>query len=418
LTLLAARHDDVDASAALALLSAQAVRERANEMLELGLANALPNFSIDLDRLPPAANFIANVIRDNYPGLNVPPHARWRHFVFAGRDLWREIARRSTWPDAAARARAEFDLAIVSVLLDAGAGAEWRFNDPPTGLTVARSEGLALASLRMFEAGLFSSDPRDPLRADASRLAALTMHDLAHGFQVNARNPIVGLDGRTALLARLGRTLLAQPDVFARCDGARPGGLFDHFAARLGPSVSVPAALAELLIKLAPIWPPRLSLAGVPLGDTWKHNAIRRTDATDTLVPLHKLSQWLMYSLIEPMIDAGIAARDLDGLTGLAEYRNGGLFIDTGVLATRDPALPDQALAVDCEAVVEWRALTVALLDRIAPLVREELGVTREALPLASILEGGTWAAGRRIARQKRADGGPPLKIISDGSVF
>jgi len=385
--LLAARHDDVDASAALALLSAQAVRERANEMLELGLANALPNFSIDLDCLPPAANFIANVIRDNYPGLNVPPHARWRHFVFAGRDLWREIARRSTWPDAAARARAEFDLAIVSVLLDAGAGAEWRFNDQPTSLTVARSEGLALASLRMFEAGLFSSDPRDPLRADASRLAALTMDDLAHGFQVNARNPIAGLDGRAALLARLGRTLLAQPDVFARCDGARPGGLFDHFAARLGPSVSVPAALAELLIKLAPIWPPRLSLAGVPLGDTWKHNAI-------------------------------IAARDLDGLTGLAEYRNGGLFIDTGVLATRDPALPDQALAVDCEAVVEWRALTVALLDRIAPLVREELGVTREALPLASILEGGTWAAGRRIARQKRADGGPPLKIISDGSVF
>jgi Protein of unknown function (DUF1688) len=125
-----------------------------------------------------------------------------------------------------------------------------------------------------------------------------------------------------------------------------------------------------------------------------------------------------MYSLIEPMISAGIAVRDLDGLTGLAEYRNGGLFIDTGVLVTRDPALPDQALAVDCEAVVEWRALTVALLDRIAPLVREELGVAREALPLASILEGGTWAAGRRIAAQKRADGGPPLKIISDGSVF
>ena len=46
-------------------------------------------------------------------------------------------------------------------------------------------------------------------------------------------------------------------------------------------------------------------------------------------MPLHKLSQWLAYSLIEPLQRAGIAVTDIDGLTGLAEYRNGGLFIDT-----------------------------------------------------------------------------------------
>ena len=34
--------------------------------------------------------------------------------------------------------------------------------------------------------------------------------------------------------------------------------------------------------------------------------------------------------------DAGIEVTDIDGLTGLAEYRNGGLFVDTGVLAFRD----------------------------------------------------------------------------------
>ena len=70
------------------------------------------------------------------------------------------------------------------------------------------------------------------------------------------------------------------------------------------------------------------------------------------------------------------------------------------------------------ECIVEWRALTVALLDRIAPLVRERLGLDAAAMPLASVLEGGTWAAGRRIAREKRADGSPPIAIISDGSVF
>jgi hypothetical protein len=68
--------------------------------------------------------------------------------------------------------------------------------------------------------------------------------------------------------------------------------------------------------------------------------------------------------------------------------------------------------------VVTWRSLTVALLDRIAPMVRERLGVSAEQFPLARVLEGGTWAAGRAIAREKRADGSPPLVIISDGTVF
>ena len=68
--------------------------------------------------------------------------------------------------------------------------------------------------------------------------------------------------------------------------------------------------------------------------------------------------------------------------------------------------------------MVGWRSLTVALLDRLAPLVRERLGVTAEAFPLARVLEGGTWAAGRWSAREKRADGGPPIAVISDGTVF
>jgi hypothetical protein len=73
---------------------------------------------------------------------------------------------------------------------------------------------------------------------------------------------------------------------------------------------------------------------------------------------------------------------------------------------------------VDDPLIVAWRSLTVALLDRLAPLVRERLGVAAGAFPLARVLEGGSWAAGRQIAREKRADGGPPLSIASDGTVF
>ena len=68
--------------------------------------------------------------------------------------------------------------------------------------------------------------------------------------------------------------------------------------------------------------------------------------------------------------------------------------------------------------VVEWRSLTVALLDRLAGALRQRLGLDAVSLPLAKVLEGGTWAAGRRLAREKREGGAPPLSVVSDGTVF
>ena len=50
--------------------------------------------------------------------------------------------------------------------------------------------------------------------------------------------------------------------------------------------------------------------------------------------------------------------------------------------------------------------------------VRERLGMSEQAFPLARVLEGGTWAAGRRLARERRPDGGPPIPVLSDGTVF
>lgn len=386
-------------------------------MLQVGLAGNLSEFIVHLDALKPAAVFVARVIWQNYPDFRVPLHARWRHFTVQGRDLWREIADKTRWTSAAARARAEFDLAIVSVLLDAGAGPDWSYRDAATGFSGGRSEGLAIASLRMFEAGAFSSDPRDPLRADADKLARFTAAQLAAGFQAREGNPLAGLEGRAALLARLGSALKAAPDVFAMSDGARPGGLFDLLT-RDAKAILAPDILRALLLHLGPIWPGRIILGGLSLGDTWKHPAIKRADATNGLMPFHKLSQWLSYSLIEPLQHAGIKVSDVNGLTGLAEYRNGGLFADFGVIALRDPANALQPNAVDSALVVEWRALTVALLDAIAPLVRAELGVDEAKFPLGCVLEGGTWAAGRVLARDSRADAGPPIRVVSDGTVF
>ncbi len=185
-----------------------------------------------------------------------------------------------------------------------------------------------------------------------------------------------------------------------------------------GSTIAAPTILSEVLRELGPIWPSRLTLDGVALGDCWRHPALITDDATTGLVPLHKLSQWLSYSLIEPLQRAGLTVTDIDGLTGLAEYRNGGLFVDTGVLSFRDPADATRDHDVASPLVVEWRSLTVALLDRLAQTVRQRLGKDATSLPLARILEGGTWAAGRALAFERRPDGSPPVKVISDGTVF
>jgi hypothetical protein len=409
-----------ETSAALSLLNARAVRERAHRILAIGLEDRLPHFRIQLDRMDSTVDLVLKTTRQAYPAFDVPFHSRWRHFVTNGDNRWADIAGRTEWPDRTARARAEFDLAIVSVFLDAGAGPSWCYRDPKTGSTIGRSEGLALASLAMFAGGAFSADPLQPLRADADVLVNFSVAELERGMQVSEVNPLVGIEGRADLLRRLGTLVASKPDIFGCHDTPRPGGLFDRLAMLAGDDLRLPAptVLSELLQQLGPIWPSRLTLGRIALGDCWKHPMLTTADATSGLMPLHKLSQWLAYSLIEPLQTAGIDVTDIDGLTGLAEYRNGGLFVDSGVLAFRDCEDAQRQHEVASSLVVEWRALTVALLDRVAEDLRQRLQLDATSLPLAKILEGGTWAAGRSLARERRADASPPVKIISDGTVF
>lgn len=408
-----------NAPAARRLLTAEAVRERAHLMLDKGVKGELPHFIVDLDRLDRAVDAVVETTRSAYPTLEIPFHARWRHFMAGGLDRWATLNETVRWADGRERARASFDLAILSVLLDAGAGPDWRYLEGRTGETFTRSEGLAVASFDMFISGAFSGRPGEPLRADAGTLTLIDAAELARGFQVRLDNPLVGLSGRADLLGRLGRNVAMAPDVFALADDPRPGGLFDHLAAQAADErLPAPAILEALLVHLGPVWPGRLSVDGIDLGDTWPHPAMEGVDGESGLVPFHKLSQWLAYSLIEPLEAAGITVTDLDGLTGLPEYRNGGLFLDTGVLQLRYPGDAAREHQVSSPLVVEWRALTVALLDLLAERVRLRLGKSAKDFPLARVLEGGTWAAGRALANARRRDGAPPLKVVSDGTVF
>jgi Protein of unknown function (DUF1688) len=396
------------ASEAAALLSAGAVRTRCAIVSEAVERGETRYFRLDEGRLDEAVRRVIDVTRRRYPDLAVPCHSRWRHFSTGGTNRAALVA---PGADAAETARAQIDLTIVSVLLDAGAGPGWRFREIETGQVLSRSEGLAVASLRAMQAGFFSADPATPWRADAEALARATPGDFAAAFQHAAGNELVGIEGRVSVLRRLGEVCAASPALFGT--PARLGRLYDHWSA-FGEPLPAAEMLRALLHAFGAIWPGRISLAGVPLGDSGRHPAA----PGEGIVPFHKLSQWLAYSLIDPLEAAGLRVVELDGLTGLAEYRNGGLFLDCGVIAPRDPDLLQSPLDALSEPVVEWRALTVTLLDRLAVLVRQRLGKSVDEFPLVRVLEGGSWAAGREIAFERRRNGSPPLAVVSDGTLF
>jgi hypothetical protein len=374
-----------------------AIRERAEQMLKYAEDGRSQWFSVDPNGLEQAVQATLDVTRKRFASpAAIPFHSRWRHFEAGGRDRWAALAPRLAHLPKEEVARRRMDLAVAAVLLDAGAGPDWSYREPVTNETYARSEGLGVAAFHMFADGVFSRDAKgDPLRVDAERLAVLTPMDIALGFQVKAHNPMTGLEGRAGLLRKLGGVGLD-----------RPGALFDIVAPGSGGGGEVKAAsiLAAVLDKLSPIWP-------TPMGDVWEHPVIG-------LVPFHKLSQWLSYSLVEPIEGAGLKVVELDALTGLPEYRNGGLLVDAGALRPKQSALLTRTFAAGDEAIVEWRALTVALLDRIGEHVRLHLGLDAKHLPLVKVLEAGTWFAGRVLAAERRPGGGPPITVASDGTVF
>jgi hypothetical protein len=385
------------------------IRARAHQLLALGRAGALAHFAVDDSKLPDVVARVVAVTTASYPDLRVPIHGRYRHFEEGGVDRLTPIRERLAALPSAERAGRLWAMTLVSVLLDAGAGPAWRYLEAETGRDVGRSEGLAIATLRAFERGALSDDPHgDPLSIGTKKLRTMSAPTLGDLFQVSTKNPLVGLEGRAGLLSRLGESL------GERRLGERVAAIMDRY----GTHVTARALFAEVLEETQRIWPVRHTLDGESLGDVWPHPALGDPPGRGGWVPFHKLTQWLTYSLIEPLGEAGVTVRHLDELTGLPEYRNGGLLLDLGVLVPKSSAFLGRAHPVESEAIVELRALTVALLDAVAEGVRAALGKTAESMPLAAVLQGGTWSAGRAVARERREGGTPPFDVISDGTVF
>ncbi|KAG6887673.1 hypothetical protein C0995_013625 [Termitomyces sp. Mi166 len=398
-----------------------AIRERCSRVHDLAKQGKLQYFDYHPEKEADVADFCIEIMK-------IEPHGRWRH-LDAG--VGRVLPAIAKWHakedplDPREEIKRIIDLFIVSVLLDAGAGNQWTYHEKSSGLKFARSEGLGVASIHMFDQGFFSSDPDQPFRVDAAGLAKVTAERVAEAMQVNKTNPMVGLEGRTSLLTGLSSALKSSPQFFG--DEGRPGNMIDFLETQSkidgdGKRVVPLSALWHVLIEgLNPIWPSRIQLARKSLGDVWPCTVLSTLGQSegDDLVAFHKLTSWLTYSIVEGL--QKVAKWKIEGLEDLT----GGLLVDLDVLTLKPNLLPIDPTSnlpkvpPSHPAIVEWRAMTVIELDRIANAIRTKLGLTSEQLTLAQILEGATWKGGREIAKQKRpGTGGPPIEIESDGTVF
>jgi GTP cyclohydrolase II len=411
------------------LLTLDAVRERCNKVVNLAGNGDTDHFEIDYQNMDAVVNRVIKTIRRSYPSLEVPTHSRFRQFNAGNVDRMSpvSVAWNKTNISAIEQCRRRIDLAVTSVLLDAGAGADWSFTDHRFGggSAYGRSEGLAVASLDMFMDGFFASDGVTQ-HVDAAGLRRIDTQTLGSAFQASDANPLIGLAGRATLMNKLADALDANEAYFGGEDGSRPGHLLDHILlhanngglANSGHRISVRVLWNAVIEGLGGVFP---DSSGMGLGDCYSHSKLvsEGDDQYASQIPFHKLAQWLTYSLLDPLESFGIQFVDKWLLTGLAEYRNGGLLIDAGLLKCRDPEALNREYQVHDEFVVEWRALTVGLLDRVAVGVWDRLGVTQDKMPLGSVLEGGTWQAGRDVAKEVRGpDAPPPVMIISEGNVF
>jgi hypothetical protein len=392
------------------------IRSSCSTVFTFAQQDQLQYFAYHPEELDAVADYVITVMLRQYPHLDIPIHSRLRHLEVAGVDRLKLL---NTKVSSENYVKSVVELIIVSILLDAGAGPNWRYMDHLSSTTLQRSEGLAAASFNLFMQGLFSSDPANSCQVDSLGLQKMHADIFAAGLQISSQNNLVGFESRIALLQQLGICIEQHPEYFGNDLHPRLGNIVDYWQSHVvNDSLSMQVIFNSLLDAFSDIWPGRYEIDDVNLGDVWPYQLNETELNPRGFIPFHKLTQWLCYSLIEPLQFMNIDVVDTDLLTALPEYRNGGLLVDLKLLTPRNKDMFRQEHNVGSEFIVEWRAMTVAIIDHLAEIIRIKLNLTTAELSLGQILQGGTWLAGRLSAQHTRNDFTPPFKIISDGTVF
>ncbi|KAI8977928.1 hypothetical protein BDB01DRAFT_852758 [Pilobolus umbonatus] len=424
-------------------------RDRCFKVQEAANRNKLNHFDVDHSKLDEMVKIVISLIKRDYDSpSDIPQYSRWRHFDIGGRSRLQTLIQ--TWTslgqDNLEQTRKLIDILVIACLMDIKPCQTWCYTEKSTGRSFKRKDGIAIAILEMYINGVFSSDNTQPHRVDSKALCHLSLDTLCHHLQFNEHNSFVGIEERLEVLNHLGYVLQNRPDYFGK-DAQRPGNLMDYLLnhkntikTKKGPLISI-ETLWPVVMEMGELWAAENNLGGTKnLGDVWPCKAIlspnASPDSTDHFIPFHKLSQWIVYSIMEPMeklLGATIEGTDL--LTPLPDYCNGGLLIDIGFI-TLKPAeyergirnyhtnslLPHQPKVevapmfdMSDPVVIEWRALTVAYLDIVADRVRHTFRLSKKSLSLSQLLQGGTWSAGRELAEISRPNTHEPPIVVKLG---
>ena len=328
-------------------------------------------FHFHIDRLrvwTHAAALVAVVTRRRYPDLNVPCHqplatlrggrrrSQGRVRSRTRRTQRRRYRTRPHRPDRGERPAGRRRRSRPGVLSETRIRAALR--------ALGGFGGRKLS--RVHARRVFRPERDDPLRVNAEVLAATDATSLANEFRAE-RTSVDRARRSRSLLRRLGAALITQRDVFG--DRARPGALFDTLHGSTGTrgAAHAPALLEVARRAWADLAHRKRSRRRVPrrcvassacgrqrhdggLGSVPQAVAVARLFAART-------ARMGRYRHVRPRT----AHR-------AAQYRNGGLLLDTGVLQFLDVADSRRTWGVGDEIIVEWRALTVTLLDELAPL--------------------------------------------------
>ena len=284
-----------------------AVRERCALVLRLGRDGRSPHFTLDARSLAGRRRLRrrgdARELSRSAHSLSQPLAAFFAPAASTAGQGSRSASPATTRSSARASA---VDLATVSVLLDAGAGDAWRYREAATGLHLRALGGARGRQPRHVCAPAdFPAMPTSRCGSTVAAWISLSARRWRATFRSTPDNPLVGLRARAALLRRLGARARSDGRTCSAARPRGPGNIVDHLLGRRRRERRGAGACSTLLLDGV------VADLAVRTGD--RRRPARRCrppsggrcadDATDGIVPFHKLSQWLTYSLIEPLED-------------------------------------------------------------------------------------------------------------------
>jgi Protein of unknown function (DUF1688) len=400
----------------LTLFQPEEIRRKAHDFLERAVDGELSHVDVDLSEMDRVLLKVLEVTKGNYPDFQIPPHGVWRDFEAGDFDRWGALASARGFESAEEMLVAAADLAVIANYMKTRHPENWVFEDRMTATQAEGMQASALAAFHMFASGSFSSDMSDPYRVDAETLIRMDLGELADALQWNLQRDAGMLEDMQRHLKRLGEALALRPDLFSEGDVTRPGLLATRLAKQSSSAVDAGIALDRLLESLAPVWDGGAVSGEIALGDCFAHSQFPGSDL-EQLFPFHLTAQEIVYSLVEPFAWAGWEVSGLEVLSAPADLPHVALFSQAGVLnARRREEKLSGSEALDC--MIELRAISMALTDKLADMLCAKLQVTPDQLPLSCVLEGGTSRAGAQILQQNETEAKKLGQLLNPGSVF